>query len=678
MAGAHPESGCAAEATVSIHDPTKFEELKASGRLPSPKGVAVAILRLSQRDDVTSHDLAHLVKTDPAFAGRLIKAANSIGAGGRRPVVAVSDAIMRLGIPAVTQLALGFSLVTGYRAGNCEAFDYDGFWSRSLLAAIAMQAMTLQTGVAPPEETFTCGLLSRIGSLALATLYPAEYSKIIREVEAAPAGTADIAALERQAFALDHAELSAAQLADWGIPKIFIEPVLHHEQPNHNEFAAGSRGQVLTDSLLVASELALMCTAEESARPEMLVKVAGLCHRIGVDADTLNTIADRVVAEWQEWGNLLSVPTRKLPPFAEIAADPATLAAAPAATPATTPAGTAAPTQENKGNTCLRLLVVDDDHSTVMYLQRLLQAQGYEVHVACNGRDGLELALDIHPHIVITDWVMPEMDGIALTRALRNSRFGRSMYILVLTTVDDEAKLVEAFDAGADDFLAKPPRPRVLEARLGAGRRVIQLRRELEEDREEIRGFASGLAVTNRRLREAAMLDPLTEFPNRRYAMERLDQEWASALRNSRPLACMVIDVDSFKHVNDRYGHAAGDAVLQKTAEVLKQSARAHDVICRIGGDEFLVICPDTEGSAALQCGERLCRAVAATEVEYSSHRFNGSVSVGIAARDDGMPDPKAMMRAADHAMYQAKHAGRNRARVHRPGNPDPGSAGGA
>ncbi len=639
---------------MSIHDPSKFEELRASGRLPSPKGVAAAILRLTQREDVTGHDLAHLVKTDPAFAGRLIKAANSVGVGGGRPVVAVSDAIMRLGIPAVSQLALGFSLVASYRAGGCQAFDYDGFWSRSLLTAIAMQALTACTGAAPPEETFICGLLSRIGCLALATLYPAEYARVL--TAAAAPGAPALTLLETQAFALDHRELTAAQLADWGIPKVFVEPVRHHESPGGPAFPAGSRPQILTDSLKLACTLAAVCTAAQAVRAEMLGGLVSQCDRIGIAPDALNAVADKVIADWQEWGALLAVSTRTLPPFAELAAG----------TPAA--AGDTAAQQAAPGHSCLRVLVVDDDASTVLYLQRVLEAQGYEVYAAGNGRDALALALDIHPHIVITDWLTPEMDGLALTRALRKSRFGRAMYILVLTGVEDDTKLVEAFDAGADDFLAKPPRPRVLEARLSAGRRAIQLRREIEDDREEIRDFAAELATTNRRLREAAMLDPLTDFPNRRYAMSRLDQEWASAGRSQRPLACMVIDVDLFKGVNDRYGHAAGDAVLQETAKVLKHAARAHDVVCRIGGDEFLVICPDTASDAALQCGERLRRAVAAVSLQFQSHRLIGSISVGVAARDSGMPDSSAMVRAADQAMYQAKHAGRNRVHEYRPG----------
>jgi diguanylate cyclase (GGDEF)-like protein len=630
---------------------TKFEELRATGRLPSPKGVAAAVLRLTQRDDVTCADLARLVKSDPAFAGRLIKAANSVHAAGHRPMVAVGDAIMLLGIPAARQLALGFSLVAAYRSGACKAFDYDAFWSRSLLTAIAMQMLTKCTRAAPPEETFTSGLLSRVGCLALATLYPVEYGKVMEAVNAAP--ELELALLEQQSLALDHCALTAAMLHDWGVPKTYIDSVRHHENPAVAQYADGSREYLLAHSLHLASALATVCTAPESARAGMLGPLYLLGTRIGIATEALNEIADQVVVEWRDWGTLLAVPTREVPQFADIGGN---AAAAPTAAGADTQGG------KSKG---LRLLVASGDRRLVAELKRQLQAMGHQVHTTGNGRDALELALDANPQMVIADCAMPGLDGIALTRALRETLFGRSLYILVLTGIDDDEKLREAFDAGADDFVGKPARPRVLEARLRAGRRVIELQREIEQDREEIRHFAAELAVTNRRLQQAALVDPLTEFPNRRYAMERLDQEWAHASRGDRPLACMMIDVDSFKHVNDRYGHEAGDAVLQKTAEVLKRTARAHDVICRIGGDEFLVICPDTDVGAALQCGERLCSAVAATVVEYGNQRFKGSISVGVAARDSAMPDPKAMIRAADHAMYRSKGEGRGRASVH-------------
>jgi GGDEF domain-containing protein len=156
--------------------------------------------------------------------------------------------------------------------------------------------------------------------------------------------------------------------------------------------------------------------------------------------------------------------------------------------------------------------------------------------------------------------MMPQMDGIELTRALRQTKIGRSIYVLILTGLEDEEKLVEAFEAGVDDFMNKPLKARVLAARLRAGQRVVQLQQEIERDREEIRKFAAELAVTNRRL-QVALTDALTGFPNRRYAMERISQEWSAGNRTKRPLACMVVDVDAFKIINDTYGHDVGDGV---------------------------------------------------------------------------------------------------------------------
>jgi two-component system cell cycle response regulator len=263
--------------------------------------------------------------------------------------------------------------------------------------------------------------------------------------------------------------------------------------------------------------------------------------------------------------------------------------------------------------------------------------------------------------------MMPEMDGIAFCRALRETKVGRGIYILILTGQEDEEKLVQAFEAGVDDFVVKPFRPKTLLARLRAGQRVIQLQQEVESDREEIRRFAAELAMTNRRLQQAALVDPLTEIPNRRYAMDRIQQEWAAADRSRHPLSCMMIDVDHFKRINDTYGHDTGDAVLRRTADALKASARAQDVVCRIGGEEFLVICPNTSLDAAGQCAERLRSAAAAMRVQVGTLSLQTTISVGVATMDTGMIGPEAMIKAADQAVYAAKQAGRNRTCVARP-----------
>jgi diguanylate cyclase (GGDEF)-like protein len=226
--------------------------------------------------------------------------------------------------------------------------------------------------------------------------------------------------------------------------------------------------------------------------------------------------------------------------------------------------------------------------------------------------------------------------------------------------MEDEEKLIEAFESGVDDFMSKPLRPRVFEAHLRAGRRVVRLQEEIERDREEIRRYAAELAVTNRKLEEAAMTDFLTGFANRRYAMERIEQEWAASLRSGRPLACLVIDIDEFKRVNDTHGHDVGDLVLRQTAAALKSGLRAHDVVARAGGDEFLVICPDTTLPAALACAERVRRSVAATRVVTSGVELQPSVSIGVAVREAAMSGADKLVKCADQGLYVAKDRGRN------------------
>jgi diguanylate cyclase (GGDEF)-like protein len=195
---------------------------------------------------------------------------------------------------------------------------------------------------------------------------------------------------------------------------------------------------------------------------------------------------------------------------------------------------------------------------------------------------------------------------------------------------------------------------------LRAGQRQIHLQREIERDSEEIRRFAAELAVTNRRLQEAALTDALTGFPNRRYAMERFQQEWAAATRSKRPLSCMVIDLDKFKLINDTYGHDVGDTALKQIAAALKSALRAQDVICRVGGDEFLVICPDTTLAAAVAAAERIRKAVDTVPVVADMLRLKGSVSIGVATREETMSDIDALIKRADQGAYFAKQQGRN------------------
>jgi diguanylate cyclase (GGDEF)-like protein len=241
--------------------------------------------------------------------------------------------------------------------------------------------------------------------------------------------------------------------------------------------------------------------------------------------------------------------------------------------------------------------------------------------------------------------------------------------------LEQDDQLVEAFEAGVDDYLTKPFTARVLAARLRAGQRVIRLQEDARRDSENLRRFAAELAVANRRLQQAALTDPLTGLPNRRYAMERLEQEWAANARTQRPLTCMVVDIDGFKQINDSYGHDSGDVVLRQVATVLRKEARAEDVICRLGGEEFLVICPDTPLGAALHLAERLRLGVSRARSANGSISHSATVSIGVCQRESTMSHMDEFIKAADNALYDAKRAGRNRVAAANAANAPPAAA---
>ena len=625
----------------------KLQELKALGDLPSPKGAALAVMRLTRKEGVSTAELGRMVQTDPALVGRLIKAANSVQTGAHRPVAAVQDALIMLGIPTVRYLALSFSLLSGHRSGQCASFDYRRFWSNSLACAVATQAIAARTRAAPPEEAFSVGLLCRIGELSLATVFPEDYNRLLGQL--AIDRSLSLAAVEQSSFAVTHNELTAAMLQDWGLPGMFVDPVFAHENPESANFPPDSRQYQLTWTLTLARLIADICLAEESERRGLMSKLFLLGSKLSLDSESLIALCDKVVHEWHEWAAQLSVDANEVPPFEELSKPPA----APELSQSGMPSAAS-----SEGP--LRVLVVDDDNSMRTLLKALLAHSGYEIYEAKDGQEGFDKALEVRPQIMITDWLMPEMDGVELTRALRQTKLGRGIYILILTALEAEEKLVEAFDAGVDDFMSKPLKSRILGARLRAGQRVVMLQQEIERDREEIRRFAAELAVTNRRLQEAALTDVLTGFPNRRYAIERFQQEWLATNRSKRPLSCMVIDIDNFKTINDTHGHDVGDIVLKQTALAIKSGLRAQDVVCRTGGDEFVVICPETDLAAALVCGERARKAVADVKLTAGVVELKGSISVGVAVREAKTSDIDALIKLADEGVYQAKQRGRN------------------
>lgn len=631
-------------------DISKYERIKTLGRLPSPKGVALAILHLSQKEDVSNAELSHVIKSDPAFVSRLLKAANSASLHTGRPIVSVPDALVVMGIAAVRNLALGFSLLQQHRGGPCRAFDYPRYWSYSLACAIAAQNICQQQRGASPEEMFSVGLLSRVGELGLATVYPEEFSKVISDCLGHVDDPAYCLEVEEAAFAMDHRELTGAMLADWGLPKLYCNIAFHHEFPEQATCLENSREETLLYSLSLARQIARLCVLDVKSRDMAMPDFLKLGARLNLDEGMLIPLCDRIVKEWQEWASILSVPAQQLPPFEQILHPPVQQRRK-------------AESADGRQLLPLRVLVVEDDKGTRTELCRQLSQSGFEVLESEDGRAGLAAALEHEPHIVLIDWVMPELDGINLTRALRKTRVGRRMYVLVLTAMEDEASLIEAFEAGVDDYVRKPIKWRLLAARIKAGERVLRLQQELDFEREEARRLAAQLTVINRKLQETCLTDTLTGLHNKRHAMESLNRVWGSSVRNKRPLACLLIDMDEFRQINDHYGQQAGDACLAQTAETLRSLLRSDDIICRTAGDEFLVLCPDTDKEAAGVCAERVRAGIESHTLHIDSLCLTGTVSVGVVERTDKIEDGADMLALAEHALKQAKADGKNKVR---------------
>lgn len=642
-------------------DIDKFEQLRISGELPSPRGVALAIIKLTAQHDVSLTELGRVVSGDPAFVGRLIKAANGLIAMNRRSVSSANEALMILGLPAVRTMALGFSLLSNYRSGMCRSFDYNRFWSYSLALAVAMQVVTQRTRIAAADEMFSLGLLTRVGELALATVYAEDYSKVIDRAGRDP--QVDLQALEHDVFAMTHTELGMAMLRDWGLPPIFVEVAGQFERVDADVVARGGRLQRLALQLALARALADMCLGPAKKRSGLLHVVFGKALEAEVEQADVLVDCDRIISQWLDWGKLLQLDMPERFSVNDLVSEAPTTwpeeVTVEVPAPARPVLGAAEPGRAPASQDALRALIVDADVGERGKAVDVARALGLETVEAGDANQGLEKALDVLPNLVVIATATPA--DLEFIRSMRRIRVGRSIYVLAIAPQAEVDMLLSAFDAGADDVTAAPFSKRLLGARLRSGIRVVGLQRELKQEREELRRFAAELAVTNRRLKEAAVTDFLTGFKNRRYADERLDQAWIASMRDGSPLSCMVVDFDGLKSINDGYGHAVGDAALKVAAEALKAQLRRQEIICRVGGDEFMLICPNTTVDDALICAERLRRAVAARRLSVRSAELELSVSIGVATRDSHVRDAEALIRLADEGAYAAKEQGRNR-----------------
>jgi len=305
-------------------------------------------------------------------------------------------------------------------------------------------------------------------------------------------------------------------------------------------------------------------------------------------------------------------------------------------------------------------LLAEDNPVTRKLLEKTLHKAGHDVTSVENGRKALDLFKEKFFPIVLTDWMMPEMDGIELCRAIRKNRSDGYVFIVLLTSKDSKDDIVSGLEAGADDYLTKPSNRAELIARIKTGIRILELERSLKRANEEIRILY--------------IKDLLTGIYNRGYLTERLPQEIKRARRYGHPLSLVLCDIDHFKSVNDTYGHQAGDKVLREFAQCVRETIRENvDLVARYGGEEFIIVAPETDFSGALILAERVRMAVSQMVVKLKEKRIHITASFGVTGFDTDTPGekitPEAVINQADKYLYQAKREGRNRVRAGRVGD---------
>lgn len=289
----------------------------------------------------------------------------------------------------------------------------------------------------------------------------------------------------------------------------------------------------------------------------------------------------------------------------------------------------------------MKILIADDDPNQRRLLSIHLTRVGHEVVEAADGRAAWEALQREHFRLVISDWTMPEVDGVELVRRIRAASFPGYTYVLLLTALGDKQDVVAGLEAGADDYLTKPFNAGELRSRVAIGERILNL---------------------ETRLRDMATRDALTGLFNRQALDSRLADELRRTRRYQRPLSLILADIDHFKNFNDTNGHVQGDRLLNELAGVFLAAVRTTDFVARYGGEEFAILLPEANRASACEVAERVRATVADYPFPFRENQPGGVVtlSLGVASCLEDVPLDGNLVEYADRALYRAKKAGRN------------------
>jgi two-component system, cell cycle response regulator len=306
----------------------------------------------------------------------------------------------------------------------------------------------------------------------------------------------------------------------------------------------------------------------------------------------------------------------------------------------------------------MKILIAEDDRLTRRVLTQALEALSFDVTAMTNGLDAWEYLRANEIQVVISDWMMPGLDGLELCRRVRSrGAEGPYVYLILLTARDSRDDRLEGLQAGADAFLTKPFDRAELFARLNVARRIINVENQLRRRAADLERMHSEMEKRNALLAEIASCDGLSGLKNHGFFRDALDVQIRVARHQGMPLSMVMIDVDHFKSFNDSFGHPAGNDVLCEVADILRSCVRSNDLVARYGGEEFAVLLSSTDVETSLAFGERIRLAI---EQHPWRHRPI-TISLGISTMDTQLPMAAVLLDQADRALYRSKALGRNR-----------------
>jgi len=296
-----------------------------------------------------------------------------------------------------------------------------------------------------------------------------------------------------------------------------------------------------------------------------------------------------------------------------------------------------------------KILVVDDSADHIKLLAEILKPENYRIFTALNGEDALIKAKEIEPDLILLDIVMPGISGFDVCRQLKSDVNLKAIPIIFISACGDIGDVAEGFRSGGVDYITKPCRKEEVLARVNTH---LQLKLLLEEKINLIK-----------KLDQTSRTDSLTGLSNRRDILEKLNYEVKRFERNKKPCSIILADIDNFKAINDTHGHGGGDYILVEIANLFTGNSRDQDIVSRWGGEEILILLPETDAAGAKYLAEKYRQIIASHNFHFDENQISVTMSFGVNMMfndDDSGNIIEAVIKRADHCLYEAKRNGKN------------------